>query len=364
MTVMRATETLKKLLGPTQDFEVASPAVTIRYARPDDALALLDLADLDSSTAPPASCSSRRWGAGSGPPTRSTTATPSPTRSARPASCRSCWPSARASSPAPRARPAAASAPSRRRRTARPATPSQWGGRRQAGGCVSARRPDVRHAVSDPHRLRALEAAELLDTPAEAAFDRLTNLATRILGVPVALVSLVTPDRQFFKSQCGLPVAVRGAARDPALALVLPVRRRGRRRADRRGRPRGRAARLEPRDPRPRRDRLRGLPDPDARGRRARLVLRDRRPAARVVARRPRDPLRAGRRRDRRGRAARGGRGGRRRRPAPAARARAGAGRAARRDRLGGVPPRRAALPARRRLLPLRGAAATARSRC
>jgi hypothetical protein len=52
MTLMRATGTLKKLLGPTQDVEVASPAVTIRYARPDDALALLDLADLDSSTPP------------------------------------------------------------------------------------------------------------------------------------------------------------------------------------------------------------------------------------------------------------------------------------------------------------------------
>ena len=52
MTFMRTTETLKKLLGPTQDFEVASPAVTIRYARPDDALALLDLAGLDSSAPP------------------------------------------------------------------------------------------------------------------------------------------------------------------------------------------------------------------------------------------------------------------------------------------------------------------------
>jgi hypothetical protein len=52
MTTMRATHTLKKLLGPTQDVAVASPDVTIRYARPDDALALLDLADLDSSTAP------------------------------------------------------------------------------------------------------------------------------------------------------------------------------------------------------------------------------------------------------------------------------------------------------------------------
>jgi len=52
MLYMRATDTLKQLLGPTQDFEAASPDVTIRYARPDDALALMDLADLDSSRAP------------------------------------------------------------------------------------------------------------------------------------------------------------------------------------------------------------------------------------------------------------------------------------------------------------------------
>jgi len=52
MSFMRATDTLKKLLGPTQDIEAMSPAVTIRYARPDDALALLDLAELDSSSAP------------------------------------------------------------------------------------------------------------------------------------------------------------------------------------------------------------------------------------------------------------------------------------------------------------------------
>ena len=52
MRIMRATDTLKKLLGPTQDVQASSPAVTIRYARPDDALALLDLADLDSSTPP------------------------------------------------------------------------------------------------------------------------------------------------------------------------------------------------------------------------------------------------------------------------------------------------------------------------
>jgi hypothetical protein len=49
---MRTTDTLKKLLGPTQDIEDSSPDVTIRYARPDDALALWDLAELDSSYPP------------------------------------------------------------------------------------------------------------------------------------------------------------------------------------------------------------------------------------------------------------------------------------------------------------------------
>lgn len=55
MTFMRATETLKKLLGPTQSIDGstgAEPTVTIRYARPEDALSLLDLAALDSSYAP------------------------------------------------------------------------------------------------------------------------------------------------------------------------------------------------------------------------------------------------------------------------------------------------------------------------
>ena len=59
-------------------------------------------------------------------------------------------------------------------------------------------------ALADPDRLRALRSTALLDTPVERAFDRLTALAARLVGVPVVLVSLVTEDRQFFKSQCGL----------------------------------------------------------------------------------------------------------------------------------------------------------------
>jgi GAF domain-containing protein len=53
-------------------------------------------------------------------------------------------------------------------------------------------------------RLDALRRTALLDSPPEEAFDRLTRLATTVLRVPVALVSLVDGDRQFFKSHCGL----------------------------------------------------------------------------------------------------------------------------------------------------------------
>ncbi|HEX8299655.1 MAG TPA: GAF domain-containing protein, partial [Rubricoccaceae bacterium] len=59
--------------------------------------------------------------------------------------------------------------------------------------------------MADRSRLIALTTSRLLDTPPEPEFDRLTALAQRILGVPTALVSLVDRDRQFFKSQQGLP---------------------------------------------------------------------------------------------------------------------------------------------------------------
>jgi PAS domain S-box-containing protein len=45
----------------------------------------------------------------------------------------------------------------------------------------------------------------LLDSPPEEAFDRLTRLASRLLGAPIALVTLVGDDRAFFKSAIGLP---------------------------------------------------------------------------------------------------------------------------------------------------------------
>jgi PAS domain S-box-containing protein len=55
-------------------------------------------------------------------------------------------------------------------------------------------------------RLQALRALEVLDTPAEERFDRITRMAARVLDVPMALVSLVDTDRQWFKSSVGLDV--------------------------------------------------------------------------------------------------------------------------------------------------------------
>ena len=58
--------------------------------------------------------------------------------------------------------------------------------------------------LRDPKRLAALERLRWVDTPPEEYLDQLTRLAQLALGAPVTLLSLVTPDRQFFKSQAGL----------------------------------------------------------------------------------------------------------------------------------------------------------------
>lgn len=60
----------------------------------------------------------------------------------------------------------------------------------------------VRHSEED--RLLALAAFAVLDTPPEQAFDDLTWLAAQLCEKPMALVSLVDADRQWFKSRRGL----------------------------------------------------------------------------------------------------------------------------------------------------------------
>lgn len=62
-------------------------------------------------------------------------------------------------------------------------------------------------AKDEVGRLAALRELGLLDSPASEAFDRIIRLASRLLDVPVALVSLIDQDRQWFKSRVGLAVA-------------------------------------------------------------------------------------------------------------------------------------------------------------
>ena len=56
----------------------------------------------------------------------------------------------------------------------------------------------------DRARLETLRRYDLLDTPPEATFDDITALCADLLNVPIALITLVDEDRQWFKSRVGM----------------------------------------------------------------------------------------------------------------------------------------------------------------
>lgn len=56
----------------------------------------------------------------------------------------------------------------------------------------------------EPERLQALAQYEILDTQPEQAFDDLALLASHICGTPIAMVSLIDADRQWFKARVGI----------------------------------------------------------------------------------------------------------------------------------------------------------------
>jgi GAF domain-containing protein len=65
-------------------------------------------------------------------------------------------------------------------------------------------------------RLAAVRRYDVLDTPPDGAFDRVTALAAKIFDVPIALVTIVDHDRIWFKSRYGLD-GVDQIHRDPGL---------------------------------------------------------------------------------------------------------------------------------------------------
>jgi PAS domain S-box-containing protein len=75
-------------------------------------------------------------------------------------------------------------------------------------------------SFTEEERLAALDAYAVLDTPREAAFDDLVQMLTRACNAPVALVSLVTRDRQWFKAEAGLGVNETPIARSLCVAAM------------------------------------------------------------------------------------------------------------------------------------------------
>ena len=76
---------------------------------------------------------------------------------------------------------------------------------------------------NEPRRLAAVKRYEILDSPPDGAFDRVTALAARRFDVPISIISIVDHDRIWFKSHHG--VAVDQIGRDPGLcasAILSP----------------------------------------------------------------------------------------------------------------------------------------------
>lgn len=59
---------------------------------------------------------------------------------------------------------------------------------------------------TEEERQKVLRRYEILDTPEDGSWDRLTRLAAKVFNMPIAVVSLVDTDRVWFKSRCGLDV--------------------------------------------------------------------------------------------------------------------------------------------------------------
>ena len=63
-------------------------------------------------------------------------------------------------------------------------------------------------SVSEKDRLNRLYAYEILDTVPEAPFDRLVRLTAELFDAPIALITFIDEDRQWFKARRGLAAAV------------------------------------------------------------------------------------------------------------------------------------------------------------
>ncbi|MEO8899777.1 MAG: GAF domain-containing protein [Candidatus Dormibacter sp.] len=62
----------------------------------------------------------------------------------------------------------------------------------------------LQYPANETARLAAIRRYDILDTPPDGTFDRITSLAARILKTPIAIISIVDHDRIWFKSKLGV----------------------------------------------------------------------------------------------------------------------------------------------------------------
>src|SRR5665213_1898886 len=67
-------------------------------------------------------------------------------------------------------------------------------------------RPKDLTPAEEAQRLAAVRRYDILDTPPDGSFDRITAIAARQFSVPISIISLVDHDRIWFKSHHGLDV--------------------------------------------------------------------------------------------------------------------------------------------------------------
>jgi signal transduction histidine kinase len=78
------------------------------------------------------------------------------------------------------------------------------------------------NVIEDAGRLNALYNLQLLDTPPEESFDRITTLARRVMRAPGSFIGLLDYDRVFLKSAAGMPPAVM-ESREVALSALAEM---------------------------------------------------------------------------------------------------------------------------------------------
>ena len=90
-------------------------------------------------------------------------------------------------------------------------------------GAIGAFRPTLRESQVWPEfeRLAAVRRYDILDTPPDGAFDRITAIAARLLKVPIAIISIVDEDRIWFKARHGIETQQVNRDLGPCASCIL-----------------------------------------------------------------------------------------------------------------------------------------------